>query len=48
MATDPPSGGLTTLRFETPTVEQTPTVVLGTGADAAGAVVDLIYELGLA
>jgi electron transfer flavoprotein beta subunit len=48
MASVPPSGGLTMLRFETPTVELTETVVLGTGADAAGAVVDLIYELGLA
>jgi electron transfer flavoprotein beta subunit len=44
----PPSGGLTTLRFATPTVERTETVLLGTGADAAGPVVDLLYELGVA
>jgi electron transfer flavoprotein beta subunit len=44
----PPSGGLTMVRFATPKVEVTETTVLGTGADAAGAVVDLIYELGLA
>jgi len=43
----PPSGGLTMVRFSTPKVEVTETTVLGTGADAAGAVVDLIYELGL-
>jgi hypothetical protein len=36
------------MRFETPTVELPETVVLGTGADAAAAVVDLLYELGLA
>ncbi len=44
----PPTGGLTMMRFETPTVELTETVLLGTGADAAAAVVDLLYELGLA
>jgi electron transfer flavoprotein beta subunit len=48
MTADPPRGGLTMERFETPVVEITETVVLGTGAEAAGAVVDLIYELGLA
>jgi len=32
----------------TPTVEVTETVLLGTGADAAPAVVDLLVELGLA
>jgi electron transfer flavoprotein beta subunit len=45
---DPLRGGLTTVRFRTPTVEPTTTTVLGTGADAAGAVVELLYELGLA
>ncbi len=44
----PPSGGLTMVRFETPAVEMTETVLLGTGIGAAGAVVDLLYELGLA
>ena len=43
-----PVGGLTMLRFETPVIEATETVLLGTGADAAGAVVDLLTELGLA
>ena len=47
IAAAPPSGGLTTVRFETPAVELTETVVLGTGADAAGKVVDLFQELGL-
>jgi electron transfer flavoprotein beta subunit len=41
-------GGLTMERFATPTVELTETVVLGAGAGAAGAVVDLLVELGLA
>jgi electron transfer flavoprotein beta subunit len=45
---DPPVGGLTMVRFETPVVELTDTVLLGTGSDAAGAVVDLLHELGLA
>jgi electron transfer flavoprotein beta subunit len=45
---EPPDGGLTMVRFETPAVEVTETVLLGTGAGAAGAVVDLLYELGLA
>jgi electron transfer flavoprotein beta subunit len=45
-ATEP--GGLTMVRFATPTVELTETVVLGAGAGAAGAVVDLLVELGLA
>jgi electron transfer flavoprotein beta subunit len=48
VAADAPSGGLTMLRFETPVIELTETEILGTGADAAGPVVDLIYELGLA
>lgn len=42
------AGGLAMLRFETPPVVVTETALLGTGADAAGAVVDLLYELGLA
>src|SRR5580765_1880121 len=41
-------GGLAMVRFETPIVEVTETALLGTGADAAAAVVDLFYELGLA
>jgi len=45
-ATEP--GGLTMVRFATPTLELTETVMLGAGADAAGAVVDLLVELGLA
>ena len=45
---EPPAGGLMMVRFETPAVEVTETVLLGTGAGAAGAVVDLFYELGLA
>ncbi len=48
IAATPASGGLTMLRFETPVVELTETVLLGAGADAAGAVVDLLEELGLA
>ncbi|MCU1429636.1 MAG: electron transfer flavoprotein beta subunit/FixA family protein [Actinomycetia bacterium] len=44
----PPRGGLATVQFATPAVEVTETVLLGTGADAAGAVVDLLSELGLA
>jgi electron transfer flavoprotein beta subunit len=48
IAATPATGGLTMVRFETPVVEVTETVVLGTGADAAGAVVDLFSELGLA
>jgi electron transfer flavoprotein beta subunit len=44
---EPPSGGLAMVRFVTPTVVQTETVLLGTGADAAGAVADLLSELGL-
>jgi electron transfer flavoprotein beta subunit len=48
IATTPASGGLAMVHFETPTVEITETALLGTGADAAGAVVDLLYELGLA
>ena len=45
---NPVSGGLAMVRFETPVVQVTETALLGTGADAAGAVVDLLYELGLA
>ena len=45
---EPAPGGLAMVRFETPVVEVTPTVVLGTGAGAAAAVVDLLFELGLA
>jgi electron transfer flavoprotein beta subunit len=41
-------GGLAMQRFETPTVAVSETVVLGHGADAAPAVVDLLVELGLA
>ena len=44
----PPDGGLAMVGFETPVVELTETVLLGTGAAAAAAVVDLLYELGLA
>jgi len=47
IAASPATGGLTMVRFETPVVEVSETVVLGTGADAAGAVVDLLSELGL-
>jgi len=48
IAATPARGGLAMVRFETPVVEVTETALLGTGADAAGAVVDLLYELGLA
>jgi electron transfer flavoprotein beta subunit len=48
IAADAPRGGLAMVRFETPEVELTETEILGSGADAAGPVVDLIYELGLA
>jgi electron transfer flavoprotein beta subunit len=41
-------GGLAMERFETPVVEVTETEVLGAGADSAVAVVDLLYELGVA
>lgn len=44
----PAPGGLTMVRFDTPIVEVTETVVLGAGADAAAAVVDLFADLGLA
>jgi len=43
----PPSGGLEMVRFVTLPVVQTETVLLGTGADAAAAVADLLAELGL-
>jgi electron transfer flavoprotein beta subunit len=45
---DPEAGGLRMVRFETPVAEITPTVMLGTGSAAAAAVVDLLFELGLA
>jgi electron transfer flavoprotein beta subunit len=48
MGSTPAPGGLRTLRFVTPAVETSETVVLGTGSDAAPAVVDLFYELGVA
>jgi len=48
LPSDPAPGGLTMVRFETPVVQVSETVVLGTGAAAAGAVVDLLVELGLA
>ena len=41
-------GGLAMLQFETPPVVVTETTLLGTGTDAAAAVVDLLIELGLA
>lgn len=47
VAADAPSGGLAMVRFVTPAVVQTETVLLGSGADAAGAVADLFAELGL-
>lgn len=40
-------GGLTTLRFRHPPQEDTETVILGEGPDAAGAVVDVFEEVGL-
>lgn len=48
LSSAPAPGGLTMVRFETPVVEVSETVLLGTGAAAAAAVVDLLYELGLA
>jgi electron transfer flavoprotein beta subunit len=47
VGTEQPGGGLVTTRFETPSVKPSTTTVLGTGAAAAGAVVDLVYDLGL-
>jgi electron transfer flavoprotein beta subunit len=41
-------GGLSMQRFEMPAAEVSETVILGNGADAAPAVVDLLVELGLA
>jgi electron transfer flavoprotein beta subunit len=41
-------GGLAMQQFETPVVEVSETVILGNGASAAVAVVDLLVELGLA
>jgi len=43
-----PPGGLAMQRFETPPAVVTETVILGNGAGAAAAVVDLLVELGLA
>lgn len=40
-------GGLTTLRFRHPPQEDTETVILGEGPEAAGAVVDVFEEVGL-
>jgi electron transfer flavoprotein beta subunit len=48
VAIDVPRGGQAMVHFETPEVELTETEVLGEGADAAVAVVDLFYELGVA
>jgi electron transfer flavoprotein beta subunit len=48
IVSDAQPGGLTMVRFATPRVELTETVLLGSGAGAAGAVVDLFVELGLA
>lgn len=48
MTSTPDRGGLAMVELETPVVAVTPTVVLGTGAGAAAAVVDLLVELGLA
>ena len=48
VAADAPGGALRMVRFETPVVELSETEILGRGADGAGPVVDLIYELGLA
>jgi electron transfer flavoprotein beta subunit len=42
------AGGLSTTGMRTPQEELTPTTVLGTGPEAATAVVDLLQELGLA
>ena len=44
----PSAGGLTPTRFVNPVEQATETVVLGTGAAAAVAVVDMLVELGLA
>ena len=41
-------GRVTTVGFEIPTEDVTDTVMLGTGADAAAAVVDMMMELGVA
>jgi electron transfer flavoprotein beta subunit len=48
ITTTAPAGGLAMQRFETPATIVSKTVVLGTGAGAAPAVVDLLVELGLA
>ena len=42
------AGGQRTLGFTLPVEQVTETTLLGTGADAAPAVVDLLQELGLA
>jgi len=48
LTASPAPGGLAMVRFDTPVVDVTETLVLGTGGDAAAAVVDLFAELGLA
>ena len=44
---DAPAGGQRTLGFVLPVEQVTETTLLGTGAEAAPAVVDLLQELGL-
>lgn len=44
---DAPPGGLAMVRLERPVEEQTETVILGRGPDAAPAVVDALEELGV-
>ena len=41
------AGGLRTLGFVLPTEQVTETTILGTGPEAAPAVVDLLQDLGL-
>ena len=47
VAVDTPDGGQTRLRLYRPEEQVSETVILGTGPDAAGAVVDLFEELGV-
>ena len=47
VAVDAPSGGQTRLRLYRPEEQVSETVILGTGPEAAGAVVDLFEELGV-
>ncbi len=42
-----PSGGLTMVRLAVPVEQETPTQILGSGASAAPAVVDVFEQLGL-